>query len=426
MHLGKLAGELLAGTLATGASQLLRGERPSWHSSVLTPGNAQRLTERLAQMRGAVMKLGQLMSMEGQDILPAPFAELLARLRDQAYAMPATQLADVLAHEYGDSWNQRFKQFGFAPIAAASIGQVHRAETHTGELLALKIQYPGVRASIDSDVDNLALLVRMTGLIPPSAALDAAMAQLRAQLHAETDYATEARAATAYRERLGELPDLFVPRVNMAHSTAHILAMEFAPGQPLAALTQPGVQQNHRDRVATLLCRLAVRELFEMRLVQTDPNFGNYLYDAHTSRIGLLDFGAAQPVSDARVAQLRELGRALRQAHRARTQEAALAVGLVHAQDTAAHQTLVVDLLLTVGEPLRTRGPYDFGASNLVKTVFEQGQAQMLETGFGQPPPADLLLLQRKFMGTFLLCARLGARVGLGEVFGAALDDGVC
>lgn len=427
LHLGRLAGELLAGAVATGAGQLARGERPSWAGSFLTPGNAHRLTERLAQMRGAVMKVGQMLSMDGQGVLPAPFADLLARLRDQAYAMPATQLAEVLEREYGNGWHRRFKQFSFAPIAAASIGQVHRAETHEGEVLALKVQYPGVRASIDSDVANLALLLRVPGLTPPGVEVDSLLAhllpKLRAQLLAETDYAAEARAATAYRELLGEAPDLFVPRVHTEHSTERILAMAFAPGQPVGSLLQPGVPQAQRDRVAASLCRLAVKEFFGMRLVQTDPNFGNYLFDAATGRIGLLDFGAAQAVSAERVEQVRELGRALRQAHRARTLDAALALGLVHASDTSARQAGVVQLLLAVGEPLRTTGVYDFGASRLVKEVFEQGQAQFLETGYGQPPPADVLLLQRKFVGTFLLCAKLGARVDLGEVFGSELDD---
>lgn len=423
LHLGRLAGELLAGAVATGAVQLARGERPSWAGALLTPGNAHRLTERLAHMRGAVMKVGQMLSMDGQGVLPAPFADLLARLRDQAYAMPATQLAEVLEREYGSGWHRRFKHFSFAPIAAASIGQVHRAETHEGEVLALKIQYPGVRASIDSDVANLALLLRVPGLTPPGVELDTVLAQLRAQLHAETDYAAEARAATAYRERLGEVPELFVPQVHAAHSTAHILAMQFAPGQPVEHLMRPGVPQAQRDRVAAALCRLAVKEFFGMRLVQTDPNFGNYLFDAASGRIGLLDFGAAQEVSAERIEHMRELGRALRQAHRQRTLDAALAAGLVHARDTSAQQAAVVNLLLAVGEPLRATGAYDFGASTLVKEVFEQGQAQFFESGYGQPPPADLLLLQRKFVGTFLLCARLGARVDLNEVFGNELDE---
>jgi aarF domain-containing kinase len=423
LHLGRLAGELLAGALATGAGQLARGERPSWAGTLLTPGNAQRLTERMAQMRGAVMKVGQMLSMDGHGVLPPAFTDLLARLRDQAYAMPATQLAEVLEREYGSGWHRRFKHFSFAPIAAASIGQVHRAETHDGQVLALKIQYPGVRASIDSDVANLALLMRMPGLTPPGVALDGVLAQLRTQLHAETDYLAEARAATDYRDRLGEAPDLFVPQVHAAHSTAHILAMDFAPGVPLAALMQAEVPQAHRDRVAAALCGLAVKEFFGMRLVQTDPNFGNYLFDAASGRIGLLDFGAAQAVGHGRIEQLRELGRALRQADPQRTHRAALAAGLVDPADKPAQQEGVVQLLLAVGEPLRTPGPYDFGASNLIKTVFEQGQAQYFEDGFGQPPPADLLLLQRKFVGTFMLCARLGARLDLNALFGSELDE---
>jgi len=423
LHLGRLAGELLAGAVATSAGQLARGQRPSWAGSLLTPGNAHRLTERLAQMRGAVMKVGQLLSMDGQGVLPPPFSDLLARLRDQAYAMPATQLAEVLERAYGADWHRRFKHFSFAPIAAASIGQVHRAETHEGEVLALKVQYPGVRASIDSDVANLALLLRMPGLTPPGVALDDMLTQLRTQLYTETDYVAEARAATAYRERLGETPDLFVPRVHAAHSTAHILAMDFAPGQPVASLMQPGVPQAQRDRVAAALCRLAVKEFFDMRLVQTDPNFGNYLFDAASGRIGLLDFGAAQEVGPDRVGQVRELGRALRQANPQRTHQAALAAGLVHASDTPAQQAGVVQLLLAVGEPLRAPGLYDFGASTLVREVFAQGQAQFFETGPGQPPPADMLLLQRKFAGTFMLCANLGAKLDVGELFSEALDE---
>jgi aarF domain-containing kinase len=423
LHLGRLAGELLAGAVATGVGQLARGQRPSWASAMLTPGNAQRLTERLAQMRGAVMKVGQMLSMDGHGVLPAPFADLLAGLRDQACAMPATQLAEVLEREYGSDWHRRFKRFSFAPIAAASIGQVHRAETHEGELLALKVQYPGVRASIDSDVANLAMLLRVPGLTPPGVDVDEVLAQVRLQLHTETDYLAEARFATAYRERLGDDLALLVPRVHAAHSTAHILAMDFVPGLPVGALMQAGVPQAHRDRVASALCRLAVKEFFGMRLVQTDPNFGNYLFDATSGRIGLLDFGAAQEVPPERIAQLRELGRALRQADRARTHEAALAAGLVHASDTPAQQGAVVDLLMAVGEPLRTHGPYDFGASGLVKAVFEQGQAQFSESGYGQPPAADMLLLQRKFVGTFMLCARLSARLDLNDIFGGELNE---
>jgi aarF domain-containing kinase len=421
LHLARLAGEVAAGTLAASVSQLARGEKPTLPTTLLTPDNAQRLVARLSQMRGAVMKLGQLLSMDGDGVLPGHFSQLLSALRNQAHTMPATQLADVLAQAYGPDWHHRFRRFSFAPVAAASIGQVHRAETHEGEVLALKIQYPGVRASIDSDVANLALLLKTPGLVPAGIDLKDILERVRAQLHAEADYAAEAHHLHTYRTLLGEQPDFTVPRVHSAHSTAQILAMDFVAGRPLDELMRADVPQAQRDRVALALCRLAVREFFEMRLVQTDPNFGNYLFDADSGRVALLDFGATEVVSAQRVEQLRELGRALRQADRTRATAAATAAGLIGPQDSATQAQGLMDLLMLIGQPLQAQGVYDFGASTLVNQAFVQGQAQAMGEGFGSAPPADLLFLQRKFAGTFMLCARLGARLNLHEVFGDAL-----
>ena len=140
VHLGLAVSEMAAGAALEGASRLARGEALTPGTLLLTPGNARRLAERLSTLRGAAMKLGQLMSMDGQGVLPPAFADLLAGLRERAHIMPATQLVEVLEAEYGEGWDRRFRRFSFQPIASASIGQVHRAETHTGRLLAIKLQ----------------------------------------------------------------------------------------------------------------------------------------------------------------------------------------------------------------------------------------------------------------------------------------------
>lgn len=383
---------------------------------MLTPGNAKRLAERMSQMRGAVLKLGQLMSMDGQGVLPPLFAEMLAGLRDQAHIMPAEQLAQVLKREYGAKWKTRFRSFSEQPIAAASIGQVHKVETFDGRTLALKIQYPGVKTSIDSDVANLMLLTRIPGFIPagapdPTPLFD----RIREQLHAETDYRAEARAMTAYKAMLGDDPVLSVPEVAPAHCTDHILATEFMRGAAIDKMIY--TVQSQRDRACSALCRLAVRELFEMHLVQTDPNFGNYLFDANSGRIALLDFGATQAVTPARAEHIRALARAQRDNDAAGVLQAAKKAGFIGANDAPAQTRGVVEMMLMAGEPLRHQGPYDFGASTLFKRGFQQGQAQLFGEGFAQTPPPDMLFLQRKFVGTFMLCARLNARVDMGEVF---------
>ena len=145
---GRLAGGVAGGMLAEGARRLAQGERPRLGDLILTPGNAARVADRLSHLRGAAMKLSQMISMDAGDLLPPELQTILARLRDQAYRMPPAQLDKVLKAEWGADWRRKFRHFEAAPMAAASIGQVHRATLPDGRVLAIKVQYPGVRDSI--------------------------------------------------------------------------------------------------------------------------------------------------------------------------------------------------------------------------------------------------------------------------------------
>lgn len=158
-----------------------------------------------------------------------------------------------------------------------------------------------------------------------------------------------------------------------------------------------------------------------MRLVQTDPNFGNYLFDKESGRIALIDFGATESVTSERVAQLRELGRALREDDMQRLAGACEVAGFTAAEDLPEQTRGVIAMMRMAGEPLRHTGAYDFGASNLFARGIEQGRAQFFGQGYARTPPPDLLFLQRKFAGTFMLCARLRARVDLEAVFAGEL-----
>jgi ABC1 atypical kinase-like domain len=163
--IGFAAGEFAVGAATEGLKRFARGEAGGLGRALLSASNARRLAARLARLRGAAMKLGQLVSLQGEDVLPPEFAEALAILRAQATPMPRQQLRRMLGREYGKGWERRFLTFDYEPIAAASIGQVHRATTLDGRDLALKIQYPGVARSIASDVDNVAALLRLFNLL---------------------------------------------------------------------------------------------------------------------------------------------------------------------------------------------------------------------------------------------------------------------
>jgi predicted unusual protein kinase regulating ubiquinone biosynthesis (AarF/ABC1/UbiB family) len=130
----------------------------------------------------SAMKMGQMLSMESADILPREFTDALATLRDSANRMPRSQVRGVLGREYGKGWEARFETFDYEPAAAASIGQVHRARTRDGRDLALKIQYPGVARSIDSDVDNMALFLRLANILPIEMDISGIVAEVKRQL----------------------------------------------------------------------------------------------------------------------------------------------------------------------------------------------------------------------------------------------------
>ena len=281
--------------MAEGTRRLMNGERPKLENLILTPGNAMRLADRLSHLRGAAMKLGQMISMDAGDLLPPELAAIMGTLRDRATFMPSRQLEKVLAAEWGPDWRGQFSEFQIRPIAAASIGQVHRAVTHDGRTLAIKVQYPGIRESIDADVDNVASLLKMSTMIPPQLDLGPLLTEAKLQLHEEADYRREGEQMMLYRQRLAGEDGFVVPQLDEEFTRGRVLAMSFEPGDPIEGLeTEP---QELRNDVAQRIISLVCRELFEFGVMQTDPNFANYRYQKDTGRIVLLDFGATRAVA---------------------------------------------------------------------------------------------------------------------------------
>ena len=224
----------VAGNMALGGmAQLGRGQRPAWRDLLLTPANVTRIADQLAQMRGAAMKIGQLVSMDTGDVLPPELSQIMARLRDDAHFMPPTQLKKVLAAQWDEGWLRDFTRFDVRPIAAASIGQVHRAQLCDGRDMAIKVQYPGVARSIDSDVSNVGALIRMSGMLPKGFAIDPYLAEAAAQLHEETDYLREAACLNRFRDLLEGIEGIKLPEVYADWSTDSILSMSFVSGKPI-------------------------------------------------------------------------------------------------------------------------------------------------------------------------------------------------
>ncbi len=364
-----------------------------------------------SHLRGAAMKLGQMISMDAGDVLPPELTAILAKLRDNAHHMPPQQLDKVLTGEWGVGWRQRLRQFQAHPIAAASIGQVHRAELPDGRVLAIKIQYPGVASSIDADVDNVATLLRMSGLLPRELDVAPLLAEAKRQLNEEADYVRERAMLERYRALIGDDPAYVVPAVHPDLSTGRVLAMEFVAGERIEALEERGQQE--RDNAAGALVALVLRELFAWGYMQTDPNFANYRWQADTGRLVLLDFGAAREVQRDTQTGYHRLLMAGLSGSRDQVREAAIAAGFLGAAAAQRHGPAVDHMIDVILVELERTGPFDFGDRSFVSTLREEAAQMAQDRATWHIPPVDTLFVQRKVSGTALLCARLKARVDI-------------
>jgi predicted unusual protein kinase regulating ubiquinone biosynthesis (AarF/ABC1/UbiB family) len=348
---GGLATGVASGMLLNGARQVAQGKRPSISELLLTPANAIKVTHQLSQLRGAAMKIGQLMSMDAGELLPPELSDILGKLRADAQHMPRGQLQAVLNRNWGKGWEDRFESFGFTPIAAASIGQVHRATTKDGRDLAIKVQYPGVRQSIDSDVNNVASLIKLSGLVPDTLDVAPMLAEAKRQLHQEADYAQEAAYLLRFGTLLGGAPEFAVPAYHADFSTDNVLAMSYVESIPIETLIT--VPQAERDRVVTLLIDLLLRELFDYGLMQTDPNFANYRYDLATGQLVLLDFGATRDIMPEAAERYRLLMQAGLAGDHITARETMIAIGFFDGRTQPQHQNAVMAMFEMAMAPLR-------------------------------------------------------------------------
>ncbi len=408
---GRLVGGVAGGMVAEGARRLSSGEAVSPRGLILTPGNVQRMTDRLAHLRGAAMKMGQMISMDSGDFLPPELANILASLRDQANFMPTKQLDQVLRAEWGNDWRKQFRWFNPRPIAAASIGQVHKALTRDGKELAIKVQYPGVAKSIDSDVDNVMALLKISGFAPPELEIEKLLDAAKKQLHEEADYQREGEQMALYRERLTEVEGFVVPSLHEGLTRGSILAMSFEEGVGIEELDKETPKR--RNEVTERLMRLVARELFEFGVMQTDPNFANFRFRQQTGEIVLLDFGACRAVDPEVSNGYRKLLIAGLNGDRKDVIAATIEAGFMQpivAEKYPERVNRMIDLVLN---EMREDAPFDFGDRSFVPLLREEGYAIARDRETWVLPPIETLFVQRKVSGTALLGANLKAKVNI-------------
>ncbi|WGI27004.1 AarF/ABC1/UbiB kinase family protein [Halomonas alkaliantarctica] len=365
------------------------------------------LFEGLSELKGPAMKLAQIMS-QWDDLLPPDLAEELARLQRQAEPMPWPRIHEALIQQYGDI-DHYFSTVEERPFASASMGQVHRATTHEGETVVLKVQYPGLAEVLESDLIQVRRIMRLGRWFKvPQARLDALFEELAESLRGELDYHAEADALARYRERYKDDPRLVIPEPLPALSGPHVLAMRYVEGTPMRELVD--ADDATCQGIAETLADWITQELFTYGELHADPHAGNFAADAQ-GRLVIYDLGAVIAVPDARLKAMMQLLDATLKQDPMGMDEALMQMG--GRQGQGAPLSLYRESAECIA-PLFEPGEQDFSDVRVHRRLRELTPKVWAAMDRLQPP-ADTLLLSRALNGHYWNLVRIGARLDMHE-----------
>lgn len=389
---------------------------------------AKKLAKTLGEMKGGAMKVGQLLSMHADTLLPKEVTEILIPLQGHSQPLDWKILEPVIKRELGDDFAKRLLDFSKRPIAAASIGQVHKACLPNGTWVAVKIQYPGIAESIDSDVSSLSAVLKVFLSWMRGESFDSIISEIRDVLHQEVDYEQEAKNLSFFREKFldqnvgGLAARVALPEVMLEHSTKKVLVTELMKGMSVQEFADsPESTQVERNFVGETFMQVFYNEIFGLGVVQTDPNFANYKIikrEGENVRLLLLDFGAVRRFSEEwRRAYLSMVEAAYRK-DEAQVLKVSHELGFLREGDSEECKALHLELCEMFLEPLRVDGPYDFHTSDLPQRLRAM-VPRIIKVFDFRAPPSEIVFLNRKMVGAYFFLAQVRARVDLKPLFEA-------
>jgi predicted unusual protein kinase regulating ubiquinone biosynthesis (AarF/ABC1/UbiB family) len=365
---------------------------------------AEDVATTLGTMKGVLMKLGQMASYVDDGLTPAA-RRTLSRLQDSVPPMSPELAAQVVTEELGLPPEQAFATWDPVPIAAASIGQVHRAITLDGRAVAVKVQYPGIAETIEADLGNVGLLRRMLKITAPSQDVDALLAELRERITEELDYRAEARNQQLFARYYEGHPTIHVPGIVEELSTRRLVTSDLADGARFAELSS--WSQAERDLAAETIYRFVFRSLYEMHAFNGDPHPGNYLFDGG-GRVTFLDFGLVKHFTDDELRPLVEMVRHLCVENDPEAFRRAMVEAGFLMPDTPLPTDTIVEHMALFYDTVRERGRRTMTgeyASAVSRRFFDFGSPLTAYAAI----PRSYVILQRINLGLFALLGELSA-----------------
>lgn len=413
----------LAARRAFALARLRRGRAPSEEElDQFHLHTAEQVFELLGGMKGAIMKLGQMLSIVAES-LPEAYQQALRGLQQSAPPMAAHLVADVVTAELGEPPERVFFEFSHEPVAAASIGQVHRARLFDGTAVAVKLQYPGVDMAIHADLDNAFLLYSAARAFAPGIDPEPVVSELRERMGDELDYRIEAASQQEFWTAYEGHPWILIPRVYPDRSTRRVLITEWVAGHSFYDLLD--APQAERDRAGEQLFRFFCGSIARLGLFNADPHPGNYFFtDERSPRGGsaiwFLDFGLVKRFGAGELDSLRDRVLALRTGDDDVVFDALVRHGWVRPEAKIDRRKMVA-LARKTSLPLVDRGHFTYTREYMRSTIEAMFS---LDGPYGDvvrqmTVPRDQLILTRIQVGLGGLFARLGA----GNDWASILDE---
>lgn len=403
-RLSKLAGlgaALGSDAVSRGLKRLAGADRTG-----LSQAAAEKLVATLGDLKGAAMKLGQVASME-PDLFPKEVLAILSRLQNEAPPMSFDTVRAVVERELGAPLEALYRDFTREPMAAASLGQVHRALLPDGREVVVKVQYPGIDRALKSDIDNLGALVKALALTGRAMDGRAYFREVSEGLTHELDYRREAQLATEFARASVALCDVKVPEVVQDRTSARVLTLELLHGQTLKAFLASRASNAERLRVSGLLIR-AIHGTFLLEgTVHADPHPGNYMV-MPDGRLGVMDFGSVKTFSRTFFLAHRDVYSRVVEQRPFDALGLARTVGFTVDIPDEEARPLLNELIHIAGRALRT-GDYDYGADTVpgdTRRLFAKHPGKLLKIR----PPAEGVFFLRAFGGLQQNLRLLGAR----------------
>ncbi|XP_043663787.1 atypical kinase COQ8B, mitochondrial isoform X1 [Vespula pensylvanica] len=380
----------------------------------LTKANAERIVTTLCKVRGAALKIGQILSIQDNTVISPELQQVFERVRQSADFMPKWQIEKVLSSELGYDWRNKLAKFEEKPFAAASIGQVHHATLLTGEDVAIKIQYPGVAAGIQSDIENLIGIMKVWNMFPEGMFIDNLVEVAQRELAWEVDYQREAECTKKYKELMSPYNDYYIPKVIDELSTNQVFTTELVDGIPVDKCAEMDLET--REYICKLIMRLCLMELFVFRYMQTDPNWSNFFYNPETKQLVLLDFGACRSYEKAFMDKYIEVINAASLGDREKVLNLSRDMGFLTGYETKIMENAHVETVMILGQIFQSDQEYfDFGGQDVTKRI--QALVPTILNHRLCPPPEEIYSLHRKLSGVFLLCAKLNVKMNCRNMF---------